>query len=104
MIFNLRDKLAGRAVFSKAELSLILGLYGDHVKKGIWKDYAIDSLPDMAVFSVYKSARENPAYAIAKIPARGLLKSSRFSVFSGNKTLLENASLADVLAFFAEEK
>ena len=45
MIFNLRDRLAGKAVFSKAELSLILGLYGDHVKKGIWKDYAIDSLP-----------------------------------------------------------
>ncbi len=103
MLLYFRDKLAGKAVFSKGELSLILGLYGDRVKRGEWRDYAIDTLPDMAVFSVYKSARENPVFAIAKIPSRNILKPAQFAVFSGKETLKQSSSLNDILAFFAEQ-
>lgn len=88
--------------FSKGELSMILGLYGDRVKRGEWRDYAIDTLPDMAVFSIYRSAKENPIYAIAKIPSRSILKPSEYAVFSGDKTLKQSRHLSEIIEFFAD--
>lgn len=93
-----------KTTFSQSELSLILGVYGDHVKRGEWRDYAIDTLPDMAVFSVFKSSKENPAYAIAKIPSRSFLKPSQYAVYAGDQTLRQGSSLGDVLRFFTEDK
>lgn len=105
MLLYFREKLrSGRATFSKGELSLILGVYGERVKRGEWRDYAIDTLPDMAVFSVYRSAQENPLYAIAKIPSRSFLKPSQYAVYSGNKTLVQSPSLSEALAVFEEQK
>jgi hypothetical protein len=106
MLLYFSDKLKNsrNATFSEGELSLILGLYGERVKRGEWRDYAIDSLPDMAMFSVYRSAGESPLYAIAKIRPRGILKSSQYAVYSGNKTLKQSASLSEVLKVFEELK
>lgn len=106
MLVYFRNKMnnTGRATFSRGELSLILGLYSAQVQKGEWRDYAIDSLPDMAVFSVYRSSRENPLYSIAKYPSRNMLKPPRYVVFAGNETLCQSASLSDVLDFFTEKK
>lgn len=105
MLLYFRDKLrlAGKATFSKGELSMILAVYGSRVQKGEWRDYAIDSLPDMAVFSVFRSTRENPIYTIAKIPSRSVLKPSEYVVHSGNKTLRQGHSLSEVLDFFRED-
>lgn len=105
MLLYFRDKLRmnGRATFSKGELSLILGVYGDRVKRGEWRDYAIDSLPDMAVFSVFRSAKESPVYSIAKIPSRSVMKPAQYVVFEGDRTLKEGASLSDVLGVFEKE-
>ena len=104
MLLFFRDKFKNRnATFSQGELSLILGVYGDHVKRGIWRDYAIDSLPDMALFSVYKSSKESPVYAIAKIPSRSPLKPSQYAVYSGNTTLKQSPSLSEVLSVFEEQ-
>lgn len=88
--------------FSKGELSMILGLYGERVKRGEWRDYAIDTLPDMAVFSIYRSAKENPIYAIAKIHSRSILKPSEYAVFSGDKTLKQSRHLSEIIDFFAD--
>lgn len=79
---------------------MILGVYGDRVKKGEWRDYAIDCLQDMAIFSVFRSSREQPLYAIAKIPGRSLIKAPRYAVYSGTKTLKEGTSLSEVLQVF----
>lgn len=105
MLLYFRDKLrlAGKATFSKGELSLILSVYGDRVKRGEWRDYAIDCKPDMAVFSVFRSAQENPLFAIAKFPGRSVLKPARYAVFAGDATLKESVSLSDVLQVFKEE-
>jgi hypothetical protein len=109
MLVFLRDRLSGRssstgrATFSKGELSLILGVYSRQVQRGQWRDYAIDSLPDMAVFSVFRSAHETPLYSIAKYPSRSLVKPSRYVVYAGQETLRQSTSLSDVLAVFAEE-
>ena len=51
------------------ELSLILNVYGRMVAGGKWFDYAIDSQPNYAVFSVYRRASEMPLYQIIKEPA-----------------------------------
>ena len=105
MLLYFRDKFRlGKASFSQGELSLILGVYGERVKRGEWRDYAIDSLPDMAVFSVYRSSKESPIYAIAKVPSRSILKPSVYVVSSGNKTLKESPSLSEALSVFEEVK
>lgn len=100
-MFDFRNKyINGKPVFNQAELSQILNIYGDRVKKGEWRDYAIDSLADMAVFSVYRSSKENPIYTIAKIKSRNFLKPSQYAVYSGSKTLKQGSSLSDVLNIF----
>jgi Protein of unknown function (DUF2794) len=104
MILFFRNNRNARPVFSKGELSLILGVYGERVKRGEWRDYAIDSLPDMAVFSVFRSTLEAPLYAISKIPARNVLKPAQYTVSSGNKTIKEGNSLGEVLQIFEDDK
>ncbi len=108
MLVFLRDRLSGsksssgRATFSRGELSLILGVYSRHVQQGKWRDYAIDSLPDMAVFSVFRSSNETPLYSIAKYPSRSLLKPPRYVVYAGDKTLRQSASLSEALSVLEE--
>lgn len=100
MIDFKNNHVNGKPVFSQAELSLILGVYGDRVKRGIWRDYAIDSVDGMAVFSVFRSSKENPAYTIAKVKTRGRAKPSQYEIYSGNTLLAQGLSLADVLGVF----
>ena len=76
---------------------MILSVYGERVQKGEWRDYAIDTLPDMAVFSVFRAAKDKPAFTIAKIPGRGWLKPAQYTVGDGLKTLKEGGSLREVL-------
>ena len=54
--------------FDRAELSIILSIYGRMVAAGEWRDYAIDFLPDKAVFSIFRRSSEMPLYRIEKDP------------------------------------
>jgi hypothetical protein len=54
--------------FERSELERLLGFYGRMVAAGKWRDYALDALPDCAVFSVYRRASEAPLYQIEKRP------------------------------------
>ena len=54
--------------FTREELNLILTLYGRKVVLGIWKDYAIDTLKDEAIFSIYRKTNELAIFTIYKIP------------------------------------
>jgi hypothetical protein len=94
--------VSGKAAFSKGELSLILSVYGARVQRGEWRDYAIDSLSDMAVFSVFRSAREQPLYTITKIPSRSFTRPPRYAVHADGKALKEGTSLRDVLEVFED--
>jgi len=53
----------------RPELTRILNIYGKMVAAGEWHDYAIDTLKDFAVFSIFKRASERPLYSIVKEPA-----------------------------------
>ena len=59
---------AAQVMFDRAELSIILTLYGRMVAAGEWRDYGISSLRDCAVFSVFRRTAENPLYRIEKHP------------------------------------
>lgn len=57
-----------RVVFDRSELGIILSVYGRFVAAGEWRDYAMSFLRDVAVFSVFRHAAENPLYRIEKRP------------------------------------
>jgi hypothetical protein len=60
---------AQKTFFERRELDQILWLYGRMVAAGEWRDYAIDSLPGRAIFSVFRRASEQPLFQIEKRPA-----------------------------------
>ncbi len=105
MLVYIRDKfrLGGRTTFSRSELSQILSVYGARVQKGAWRDYAIDSLPDMAVFSIFRSSHEKPLYTVTKISSRSLIKPAQYVVYSGSEILKRSTSLREVLDFLEEQ-
>jgi len=55
--------------FERRELDGLLRFYGRMVAAGEWRDYALDALPDRALFSVYRRFSEAALYQIAKTPA-----------------------------------
>lgn len=57
----------GRNVFfERLELDRLFRFYGRMVAAGEWRDYALDALPDRALFSVYRRTSEAPLYQIEK--------------------------------------
>jgi hypothetical protein len=66
--FPFPSSMPEQVVFDRAELSLILGIYGRMVAAGEWRDYAMSFLRDMAVFSIFRRAAEVPIYRIEKQP------------------------------------
>lgn len=54
--------------FERPELDRLLRFYGRMVAAGEWRDYALDALPDRALFSVYRRTSEAPLYQIEKLP------------------------------------
>ena len=57
-----------RVSFDRSELKAILNLYGRKVAAGDWRDYAIDFMPDKAVFSIFRRTSEMPLSRIEKDP------------------------------------
>jgi len=62
---------AGKVFFDRADLMRILSLYSRQVSRGLWRDYAIDHRSNMAMFSIYRRAQEQPLFVIAKVQLRG---------------------------------
>jgi Protein of unknown function (DUF2794) len=75
-------------MFDRKELNLILNLYSKMVGAGEWKDYAIDSMTECAVFSVFRRATETPLYRIEKTPKLAR-KQGAFSVVNANGLILK---------------
>lgn len=63
-----RPAPAARIAFDRRELNELLNLYGRMVAAGEWRDYAIDFLKDVAIFSVFRRSSEVPLYRIIKDP------------------------------------
>jgi hypothetical protein len=54
--------------FDRPELDQLLRVYSFMVAGGEWRDYAIDHMPEKAVFSVFRRSSEMPLYRIEKDP------------------------------------
>lgn len=55
--------------FDRAELQLILDLYGRMVAAGHWRDYALRFDRDCAAFAAFRRACERPEVVLWKRPA-----------------------------------
>lgn len=86
--------------FDRRELDLILRLYGRMVAAGEWRDYAIDHLPDRAVFSVFRRTSEVPLYQIVKNPRLALRQGAFGVIAAGGMILKRGHELARVLGVF----
>lgn len=86
--------------FDRREFDSLLKLYGRMVAANEWRDYAIDHLPDRAIFSVYRRASEAPLFQIVKNPALAR-KQGAFAVIGANGAVLKRGhELFRVLAVF----
>lgn len=54
--------------FDRGELNRILTIYGRMVAAGEWRDYAIDFLEEVAVFSIFRRTAEMPLFRVEKRP------------------------------------
>jgi len=90
--------------FDRRELGLILNVYGQMVSNGDWKDYAIDTLREKAVFSIFRRATEEPLYRVEKVPALRN-KQGQFQVVApGGLILKRGQDLQAVLRVFDRQR
>lgn len=92
-----------KVTFNKHELSQILSIYGTRVQRGEWRDYALDSTYDTAMFSIFRSSNEKPAFVVTKTVPRNQKKQAKFSVFTDDKALIQSNSLMEALTVFHEK-
>lgn len=84
-------------VFDRRELDQVLRIYGRMVAAGEWRDYAIDFLPDKAVFSIYRRASEGALFRIEKCPEARTRQGMYCLVAAGGNVLKRGAELSHVL-------
>ena len=92
--------LAGTVFFDRRELNLLLRLYGQMVAANEWRDYAIDGLRDLAVFSVFRRSQDQPLYRIEKRPALASRQGAWSVIGQGGQILRRGHSLEAVLKLF----
>lgn len=86
--------------FNRRELTAILKVYGRMVSAGEWRDYAIDTLKDRAVFSVFRRASEMPLFRIEKNPKLARRQGAFSVLAAGGLVLKRGHDLDGVLRVF----
>ena len=90
--------------FTREELARILGLYGQFVAAGEWRDYAVDHLRDAAIFSIFRRSAETPLYRVEKRPAHAS-RQGAYSVVSMTGVILKRGhDLSQVLRVFDRQR
>ena len=88
---------AAQVRFDRSELNRILSIYGRMVAAGEWRDYALDFLDEVAVFSVFRRTSEMPLYRIEKRPRLKVKQGQYAVVAAGGQILKRGHELAQVL-------
>jgi len=90
--------------FNRAELDAILSIYGRKVAEGEWRDYALDHMKDMAVFSIFRRTSEMPLYRIEKRPKLAR-RQGAYSVLSASGQILKRGQdLRQVLKILEKKR
>lgn len=95
---------ADPVAFDRSELTRILGVYGQFVAAGDWRDYAIDCLDEVAVFSIFRRASEMPLYRIEKRPKLARKQGAFLVVSMSGAVLKRGHDLGQVLRVFDRQK
>lgn len=90
--------------FDRKELGLILRIYGRMVANGEWRDYAISSLRDLAVFSVFRRTAEVPLFRIEKCPRLRSRQGLYAVVGMDGRVLRRGHDLGQVLKVFDQRR
>ena len=98
----LHRRRKGMVTFTRHEIGQLMSVYGQMVAKGEWRDYALDCLADMAVFSIFRHAHEQPIYTVAKHGQPDPRKPAKFVVYDAERVVKQSKSLIDVLQYFKE--
>lgn len=86
--------------FHRTELDRILRIYSIMVAANEWRDYAIDHMPDRAIFSVYRRTSDVPLYQIIKEPRLAARQGAWRIVAADGQVLKRGHELVRVLAAF----
>ena len=89
--------LPDTVAFHRSELSVILGLYGRAVAAGVWRDYGISMLREVAIFSIFRHTAEHPLYRIEKRPRLAGRQGQYAVVAMDGRILRRGSDLAQVL-------
>lgn len=90
--------------FNRAELEAILSVYGRMVVEGEWRDYAIGSTKDAAIFAIHRRTSEMPLYRIEKRP-KLTRRQGAYSVVAATGLVLKRGhDLRQVLKVFEKRK
>ena len=100
---NLKNIEKKYIFFSKLELTSILSLYSKQVSKGHWRDYALDSKIDNAIFSIYKYSHDIPLYQIIKNCQKGFRNKPSFCIKKGEEIISKSKSLFTILSNFEKK-
>ena len=103
-IVHMKRRRPAQICFDRTELGAILSIYGQMVSLGDWKDYAIDTLDDRAVFSVFRRATEHPLYRIEKVPFLRAKQGQFRVVAPGGLILKRGHDLKAVLRVFDNQR
>jgi hypothetical protein len=95
-----QDKPVPRTCFDRTELNRILGIYGRMVAAGEWRDYALDFLEDVAVFSIFRRTSEIPLFRVEKRPLLRAKQGQYAVIAAGGLVLKRGPELAQVLRIF----
>ncbi|MCX8508890.1 MAG: DUF2794 domain-containing protein [Rhodobacteraceae bacterium] len=95
--FPFSSALPEQVSFDRAELGLILGLYGRMVAAGEWRDYAMSFLRDHAVFAVFRHTADHPLYRIEKHPRLRSRQAAYALIGMGGQVLRRGHDLPTVL-------
>ncbi|MBI3437584.1 MAG: DUF2794 domain-containing protein [Proteobacteria bacterium] len=91
--------MSARTVFfERLELDRLFRFYGRMVAAGEWRDYALDALPDCALFSVYRRTSEAPLYQIEKRPENARKQGEYCVKAIDGRVLRRGSDLARVLS------
>ena len=89
--------------FSKFELTTILNLYSKQVSKGTWKDYAIDSKLNTAIFSIFRHSHDRPMYQIIKKSQKGFRNKPDFFIKNQVQIINKSNELLTILSKFEKK-
>jgi len=86
--------------FDRHELNRILTIYGRMVAAGEWRDYALDFLDEVAVFSIFRRSSEMALFQVEKRPRLKSKQGQYAVVAAGGQVLRRGHELAQVLKIF----